>query len=140
MTREPIIAALFAKLSGIPGVVTASRVLRHFSDVSPVEQPALFLSPVSQAVQRVRGLPPKWTIDADVYIYVNRASSDIPDSSLNVILDAIEAALAPAPAAEVQTLGGLCDHCWIEGTVQVEVGALGTQVLCTIPIRIFVSK
>ena len=139
MTREPILAALFSKLALVPGLATSSRVLRHFSDVAPVEQPALFVSPVSHSAIRTRGLPTKWTLDIDVYLYINRSTSEVPDTALNQILDGIESTLATTPAVEVQTLGGLCDHCWIEGSVQIEVGAMGTQVLCVVPIRILVT-
>lgn len=140
MNREPILAALFAKLSGVPGVATASRVVRHFSDVAPIEQPALFLSPAFQDAQRSRGLPTKWTIRVDVYLYINRLTSEIPDTVMNGILDAIEAALTPPQAAEVMTLGGLCEHCWIEGSISIDVGAMGNQILCEIPIHILVTK
>lgn len=139
MTREPILVALFAKLAALPGLATSSRVLQHFSQVAASDQPALFVSPVAHSAIRTRGLPPKWTLDVDVYLYLNRASSDVPDTVLNGILDALEVALAPAPAAEVQTLGGLCEHCWIEGSVQIEVGALGTQVIALVPLKILVA-
>lgn len=140
MTREPISVALFAKLAAVPGLVTSSRILQHFSDVPAVNQPALFLTPgVQTAVRAGAGLPAKWTVDMDVFVYVNRASSDVPDTALNTILDGIEAALLPLPAQEVQTLGGLCTHCWIEGAIQTEVGSMGNQILCVVPIRILVA-
>jgi hypothetical protein len=138
MTREPIVAALFAKVAGATGLVTSSRTLKHFSEVQPQDQPALFVSPVSQMATRTRGIPTRWTLDIDIYIYVSRETVAVPDTALNTILDSIESSLAPLPAQEVQTLGGLCEHCWIEGAIQIDIGALGSQVLCTVPIRILV--
>ena len=40
MNRETIHAALFARLSAVPGFVTASRRLKHWSDTPGGEQPA----------------------------------------------------------------------------------------------------
>lgn len=139
MIREPISVALFAKLSGVPGLVTTSRILEHFADVPAVNQPALFQTPAAQSPIRVRGLPPKWQCEYIATIYVNRASSDVPDTALNTILDAIEVALAPLPAAEVQTLGGLVEHCWIEGDIEIGLGSLGQQLICNVPIKVLVA-
>jgi len=142
MTREPIMVALFAKLSAIPGVITSSRVLETIASVSPAEQPALFLAPRSQVAMRVRGLPTRWVIDVAVYVYTNRGNdlTVVPDTAMNTILDAIEAALEPAPGVEVQTLGGLCDQVLIEGVVETDEGALGDQAIAIVPVRIHVSK
>ena len=140
MTREPIMAALFAKLSSISGLALSGRVLRHYNELRPADQPALFLSPRTQTATQQRGLPTKWVIDVSVYVYVKRAGNDVvPDTQMNTILDAIEAALIPAGGVEVQTLGGLCDHCWIEGAIETDEGVLGDQAIAIVPIRILVS-
>ncbi len=140
MTREPIIAALFAKLSAVPGLALSSRILRHYTELRPADQPALFLAPQSQLATRKRGFPTVWTISANVYLYVKRSGNDIvPDSLMNPLLDAIEAALDPAGGVEVQTLGGLCDHAWIEGAIETDEGVLGDQAIAIIPIRILVT-
>ena len=141
MTREPIFAALFAKLAATPGLSTSSRILKHFSDVLIPDQPALFLSEVSQTVERSRGLPKKWIFLCNVYVYVRRAGMDqISSTNINNILDAIEAALEPPAGTDVQTLGGLVEHCWIEGTVATDEGTLGEQAVAIIPIRILVTS
>ena len=139
MTREPIVAALFAKLASVPGLLTTSRVFRHFAEVPAADQPALYLAPYAQFAVRTRGLPTKWTVDFRAFIYISRETSTVPDTVLNQVLDAIELALAPATAAEVQTLGGLCDHAWIEGDIQTDIDTLGSQLLCVVPIRLLVT-
>ena len=140
MTREPIMAALALKLASISGVVTFSRILRHYNELRPADQPAVFLAPRTQMAFRKRGFPAVWTIDVSVYVYVKRTGNDIvPDTILNPLLDAIEAALAPAVSAEVQTLGGLVDHCWIEGAIETDEGVLGDQAIAIVPIRILVT-
>jgi len=48
IAREPIYAALFDLAAGAAGFVTAERRLRHWSDVAPAEQPALFMTQKSE--------------------------------------------------------------------------------------------
>jgi hypothetical protein len=140
MTREPIMQALFTLLSGIPGVVTASRIMKPFSQIADGDQPALFLLPRTQAATRTRGLPTKWDIDVSVVLFAKRNGEDVvPDTLVNNILDAIELALAPKGGVEVQTLGGLCDHCWIQGAIETDEGTLGNQSVAIVPIHILVS-
>ena len=144
MTREPIYAALFALLAGAAGFATASRRLRHWSDVAAAEQPALFMAQKSETAEQKRGLPTKWTCDIDAYLYC-RAPDELtpPTAVLNPLLDAIEAALAPASggdaAANVQTLGGLAFQAWINGKIETDEGTLGGQSVAIVPIRIIVS-
>lgn len=141
MTREPIYAALFALLADAGPFVTASRRLRHWSDVGPAEQPALFLVQKSETAEPVRGLPTKWKALADVYLYVHAPDNETPPASLlNPLLDAIEAALSPgaAPLA-VQTLGGLAQHAWIAGKIETDEGVLGGQSVAIVPIEVLVA-
>ena len=97
MNCEPIYAALFTLLAGAATFVTSSRRLRHWSDVAAAEQPALFQVQKTETVIRPRGAPPKWTLGADVYVYC-QAPDEItsPATVMNPLIDAIEAALAPA--------------------------------------------
>ena len=43
IAREPIYAALFARIAGAANFVTTARRLRHWSELTPAEQPALFM-------------------------------------------------------------------------------------------------
>lgn len=139
MTREPVYAALFALLSGAAPFVTASRRLRHWSDVGPAEQPALFVVQKSETAERRAGLPAKWRASVDVYIYAHAPDdATSPATVLNPLLDAIEAALAPAGGA-VQTLGGLASHAWIAGKIETDEGVLGGQAVAIVPVEILVA-
>lgn len=138
--REPIYSALFARLSAIPGIVTASRKLRHWADVPDVEQPAVFLAQNGEIATPSRQAPTKWVLQCDVYVYVKTGGSDSPASVLNPIIDAIEASLAPENAmTQACTLGGLVTHAWIEGNIQTDEGKLGDQAVAIIPVHILVS-
>lgn len=139
MNREPIYAALFATLSAAAPFVTASRRLRHWSDVGPAEQPSLFLVQKSETAQRRKGLPPKWTLAVDVFVYA-RAADDLSSAAivLNPLIDAIESALAPASPTATQTLGGLVEHAWIAGKIETDEGVLGGQAVAIVPLEILV--
>lgn len=139
MTREPIYNALFAKLAAAAGFATASRRLRHWSDVGAAEQPALFQVQKSETVRRDAGLPPKWTLGIDLFVYAHAPDDATAATTvMNPLLDAIEAALAPDPLSNLQTLGGLVAHCWIAGKVETDEGVLGGQAVAIVPIEILV--
>jgi len=145
VARETIYAALFGLLSGVPGFNKTGRRLLHWSEVAHADQPALFLVQSNQAPQQAgRGLPPKWLLRAELFVYVNVGEDPnaIPAQQLNTLVDAIDVALKPAAGSDlvnnVQTLGGLVSHCWIDGEVEVFDGALGPQAVAIIPIAILV--
>lgn len=142
MSREAIYAALFELLSGAASFNTASRRLRHWSDVAAAEQPALFMVQKRETAARRRGLPPRWTLLVDVFVYAHAPDELTPPATvLNPLLDAIEAALAPDNAASnLQTLGGLAEHVSISGAVETDEGVLGGQTVAILPIEILVAQ
>jgi len=72
MNREEIYSALFALLSTIPGIVTFSRRVRHWTDVPPVEQPAMIQEQFEESARYVgRAFPAKWTLSLNLALYVN---------------------------------------------------------------------
>ena len=140
INRESIHAALFALLSASASFVTTSRRLQHWSDVPSEQQPALFLTETGQTATTVKGQPTVWTLQCDVYLYLQTTPDQSPGQMMNPYLDAIETALLPGNAMETnQTLGGLVSHCWIEGQIQTDEGLLGSQAVAIIPIKILAS-
>src|SRR6201998_3809228 len=107
IVRESIYAALWTLGAGAASFTSTNRRLRHWSDVAPAEQPALFMSEKGgHAAIKALGAPIAWTLYADFYIYVH--SSDpyaAPAMTLNPLLDALEQALAPSAATGIQDLG-----------------------------------
>jgi hypothetical protein len=138
VARESIYSALWALVSGIPGLVTASRRLVHWSDVPPEAQPALFQAQKDQAAEPHLGLPTKWRLRAELFLYVNSGADMtlVPATQLNNFVDAIDAALAPPIGQVAQTLGGLVQYCRISGEVLTDEGVLGPQAVAIIPIEI----
>ena len=145
MNSETIYQALFNRLSGIDGFVTTSRRLKHFNNVAPDARPALFITQGNQTEVPVKGLDAKVELEAEVYIYIHEDDPAIPPSvQLNQMIDRVRTKLAPdhPDMCEYQTLGGLVEHCWIEGTIEVfeaVEGMLDDQGIAIIPIRILTT-
>jgi len=137
MNREAIYQALYDKLAAVPGIKTKGRKLKHWSDVPASQQPALFQAQKNELAHRQQGVGTVWTLTVDVYIYTSSTGSDFPSTQLNNIADAIEAALQPDnPVRNTNTLGGLVQHCRIEGAIETDEGTLGDQAVAIIPIVI----
>jgi hypothetical protein len=138
--REVIYAALWTLGSTAGTFASANRRLRHWTDVAPIEQPALFMSEKGgHAVIRALGAPIAWTLYADFYIYVH--SSDpyaAPATILNPFVDALERALAPSPATGIQNLGlpMMVQHAYISGKIETDEGVLGDQAIAIVPVEI----
>ena len=138
MTREDCYAALFACLAGLvqSGTVRmASRRLQNLNDLGPAQMPALFLTVGDQLVQPKHGMPPRRRLTAYCYLYAyNPDAAAAAGIQLNALIDAVEQALAPGPG-QAQTLGGVVEHCWIEGDCPVHEAPKGQKAAALIPIH-----
>ena len=144
MSRESIALALFTKISApmiAAGAVTTSRKLKHWADVQPADQPAVFQTQGTETPVR-NGLasPPIWHLQFEIYIYAHETDPSItPATKLNLLLDALEAALAPLSTDQKQTLGGIVEHCWISGAIETDEGTLGDQAMAVVPVEVLFS-
>jgi len=140
IVREPIYAALFDLAAGAAGFVTAERRLRHWSDVAPAEQPALFMTQKSEVASvKMLGAPTVWTLLVEFYLYAHSSDPYLsPATVLNPLVDAVEAALAPAATTGLQDLGlpSMVQHAYIAGKIDTEEGVLGDQAIAIIPVEI----
>jgi hypothetical protein len=140
IAREPIYAALFALIAEAAPFVTCERRLRHWSDVAPPEQPALFVAQKSEtAATRALGAPTVWTLAVDLYLYVHSSDPYRPPATLlNPLIDAVEAALAPAAATGIQHLGlpDMVQHAYLAGRIETDEGVLGDQAVAILPVEI----
>lgn len=146
-TRDAIYAALFAKLldmgprndGGDDTFRVMSRRWKTWTDC-PI-QPALFQREQEREryVQAGRGLPPKVTLQAQLWIYT-RAGDDpniLPSTSLSAILDRLDL-LLKVDAFGYQTLGGIVSHAWIEGDLMKDPGDTDGQAVAIVPIWMLV--
>jgi hypothetical protein len=138
--REAIYNRLWELGASAAQFSSANRRLRHWGDVPPGEQPALFMSERGgQASVKKLGAPVVWTLYADFYIYVHSSDPYLaPATILNPLLDALEAALAPPPGTGIQNLGlpQMVQHAYIAGKIETDEGVLGDQSIAIVPVEI----
>ena len=139
-SRETIIQALFDLALTAATFNTSGRRLLLWSKVASF--PALFVQSVGTHYppREARMLPPKRTITAELWVYtdVGKDPNANPEQGLNDIIDAIEAALAPNVVTNVQTLGNLVSHAWIEGEIEMFPGVLDGIAKAIVPVKILV--
>ena len=140
IAREPIYAALFALAAGAANFVTAARRLRHWSELTPAEQPALFMLQKEEVASvTTLGSPTVWTLAVEFYIYAHASDPYLaPATILNPLVDGVEAALAPLAATGVQDLGlpAMVQHARIAGKIETAEGVLRDQAVAIIPVEI----
>ena len=140
INREPIYAALFGLIESAADFAVVDRRLRHWSDVSPAEQPALFMAQKTElASVKTLGAPTVWTLAVDLYLYVHSSDPYLaPASVLNPLIDAVEAALAPSAMTGIQDLGlpATVQHAYISGKIETDEGVLGDQAVAIVPVEI----
>ena len=151
MQREAIYTALVDQLSALksgpnPSVVVVSRGFVVWDTAD--QQPAIYIVPVREVAQYSRGVPTKWTVHVELYVYVRWTDSvSAGVTQLSAVLDAIDNVLSPlgpnaSPRAglSVNTLGGLADYCAIQGAVEISAGFLSkSQTVARVPLEIVVA-
>jgi hypothetical protein len=149
--REAIWSALFGLLTPLQAspptsnapFATVSRRAINFEAVASVQQPALYVMQRREHVTtQGKGLPPKWVLHGEIFIYVANQPDQIAAGSgggqaLNPLIDAVEKALAPVLAqGNVQSLGGLVSRAFIDGEVEIFEGNIINQAVAIIPLTI----
>jgi hypothetical protein len=156
-TREQVFSALFAITArvqwdiGVPGTpalrsfITRTRRIKLFSDVTNKQQPWIGQAEHSETYTKNTTLPYRRVFKAQwmVYHQDGKQPSSEPTILNNLIIDAIENAMAPLPSDpgfldERNTLSGLVHHCYIDGEVFKDPGDIDNQALIIVPITILV--
>lgn len=138
-TREQVYDALFTLCGTVIDFKTKSRRFRMPANVGIGDMPAMFMIQVLERAQPQRNLPTIWRLQVDLILMMNVADPNVvPASLFNPVVDALCVKLAPVPPSDVQTLGGLVQHCWIEGDVEIYDGSITDQAICVVPIVILV--
>lgn len=141
-SRETIMSSLFSKFEAAMPVtwVTVTRRLKLWDDVAPTLQPYLCLAEHDEEyMKRAIGQPPILVLPITFVMYLHTVDSVTPLSpTINGIMDALDTFFAPDNFNGRFTLGGLVEHCWIEGKVFKDPGDLDDQGMITVPVRILV--
>ncbi len=138
-SRTDIHSALVNLLGNINGVVTFSDRVKHWNDVSPSEQPAVFLSKGDELSDA--GVAAKNELLYRLWVYVNEEDSTKgPAIKLSQVLDAIHDVIKPAPGQSILTLQGLVSCVEISGQTETDEGTLGNQAVAVVPLRVLMNK
>lgn len=155
--REEIFEALFALTLGVQwnvgtdvapvmeGFKTRTRRIKLFSDVTDKEQPWLGQAEHGETIAKGTRTPYRRTLSANwmVYHVAGKQPNSVPSIRNNLILDALEAAIAPRVVDpgyfdQRNTLSGLVHHCYIEGEVFKDPGDIDNQGMLVVPIKVLV--
>ena len=134
--RESIYAALWTLGAGAASFASANRRLRHWAEVAPTEQPALFMAEKGgHAVTKALGSPITWTLYADFYVYVHSSDPYLAPARPRARREAGSEAL---PATGIQNLGlpAMVQHAYIAGKIETDAGVLGDQAIAIVPVEI----
>jgi hypothetical protein len=143
-TREQISVAFFNLIAGAADFAATSRRFVHWDQVNETQMPFLTMIKTGELRGRQTEGLPSLTINAHVFVYLSAGMDpeDVPDTAMNALLDAIDAAVAPGGADALngnkQTLGGLVAHCYPFGPVFVDTGDVDGKAVAGIPFRILV--
>jgi hypothetical protein len=143
-TREQISAAFFALVAEAADFTATSRRFVHWDQVNETQMPFLTMLKTGEVRARQSEGLPSLTINAHVFIYMSAGMDpeDVPDTAMNSLLDALDAAVAPGGADAIngnkQTLGGLVSHCYPLGPVFVDTGDIDGKAVAAIPFQILV--
>jgi hypothetical protein len=144
ITREQISLAFFDLIAGAADFAAKSRRFVHWDQVNETQMPYLTMLKTGEVRGRQAEGLATLTINAHVFIYMSAGMDpeDVPDSTMNALLDAIDAAVAPSGADAIngnkQTLGGLVSHCYPLGPVFVDTGDIDGKAVAAIPFQILV--
>jgi hypothetical protein len=137
--RETIYAALFARVSAAADFATATRRVKEYADVDQATQPAILQMELGEKWAEP-GVPPQTVIlRAKLFLYCESNDPTTPvATTINNLVDAVVAALAPPDIEERQTLGGLVYNVGIVGDVTIAEGLSG-QSEVSIPLEIMLG-
>lgn len=136
---EAIYSKLFGLVKFAAPFVTTGRKWEPLANMNASQMPALYQSQTPGNVLQRQGLPPRWTLAADLVIYAAHPGNvDTPPSMvLNPLVVAVCALFDNDPQGNPQTLGGLVTWARVQGDkLEFVDGLLGNYALAVIPIQI----
>ena len=148
-TRSQIYNALFNYLKNVPapsGIAwkTFSQTVMQWDQVPPANQPALIMQRMLENfTQKMANGVTKLHFHVLIWIYFRtdgfKTSSTYPDQYIDPVKDSIAQLFQTNPPMSTRlTLGGVCYHCWIDGTIASEAGVNDNQGVLCVPISILV--
>jgi hypothetical protein len=147
-SREQVWAAVFAAWSApclAAGLKTASRVVRHYTEVDQGDMPYAAQLQKGEVWKRVRGLPPAIELRGEILIYTHSEQNNPanPQSGIiNAMLDILQQSLGDVTPDNNNTLGQTpgVQHIWIEDNIQIYEGILVNTSIAIVPVHILVGS
>lgn len=137
MDREAVMTALCSKLFAVADFRTTGRKVLLWTKVSAF--PAIFVRNLGDLYEHPNIILQRVTMRAEVWIYAHGNPEDATGSQLNDLVDAVEGAFAPDnQALHTMTLGGLVQHCWIDGESTFDPGDIDNFGKAILPVKILV--
>jgi hypothetical protein len=156
MQRDPIYAALLNQLLALTtntnyqaqygAVQVASRGFVPWDQAD--DQPAIYIVPMTENGVYKRGLPTKWMLKLDLYVYVRWIDSvEQGVTALAQVMDGIDYVLSPtgpnggilSDNGYVNNLNGLAVYCALSGEAEISGGFLNKmQTIARMPMEIMV--
>lgn len=136
---EPIYEGVKTAMASIAQVKTVSRRFRHYSQTSPADCPAIFITQKGEQVVNQKGIPGKWHLKLDLFVYIHIGDDQtaIPSTVLNGVLRDMRAVLLPDPVSGVPAaFNGLVSHAWIGDEVEIFDGVAGSLAMAVVPLEI----
>lgn len=134
--RRDIMAAVRSSVAGIPGIKTVGTLLLNHDQVP--NQPAAFPVHVGERpVEDPYNLRGMREMAVELWLYTRgteRTDGDL-EAAIDDLVDAAEAAFAPEPITNTNTLGDLVTACWIE-RIQISPGHAEGQAAAVIDLTI----
>lgn len=132
LVRESVYAALANLVFTDPRVTgifaTTGRYAAQIQQASPGELPALYMFQIpEQRKNKGKGIPPERTLRCQfiAYFATENPETTLPATALNNAADAIDDIVSePANPGNVQTLGGLVEHVYIDPAIDYYEGLL----------------
>lgn len=143
-TREQIAVALFNLVEAAADFAATSRRFVHWDNVDGTQMPFLTMLKTGERRERQDEGLPVLVLEYHVFVYMSAGMdpTDVPDTAMNALLDAIDGAVKPAGAdllTNRQTLGGLVSHCYPLGSVFVDNGDVDGKGVAGIPFEILTA-
>ncbi len=142
ITRNQIMDAVKTRLENMDTVKSVSRRYKEFSQIPVTEMPYVMLTKPREMYpsRAISSLPPIRNYKLDITILLSDGidPNNTPDELLCDILDDMDLVLKPPVGSQTQTLGGLVDHCYIEGEIICVPGDLDGIGMIQVPLIIVV--
>lgn len=156
MQRNAIYNALLTQLMALQktpySVQTVSRGFVHYDECPASAQPAVYIVPRNENGIYKRGLPTKWLIELDLYIYVKWTDSvNQGVEVLTQVMDGVDYILSPVgpnggqtatgqESNAVNTLNGIAQYCALQGAAEISGGFLNkSQTIARMPVEIMIA-